>query len=282
MRIFLLTALTMIAFAANSLLNRLAVDSGAIDASTFAFVRVLAGAVMLGGLARVGRRAVPLWSRRRVIGAGALTTYLIGFSLAYMTLNAGLGALILFGVVQIAMFSVSALRGTPATARQLAGAGVAFGGLVWVLWPGADASTDLAGAALMALAGLGWAAYTLAGRSEPDALAATAANFLLAVPLVLIVPLTLGTLGDARPSGLVLAIVSGAVTSGLGYALWYSILPRIDSALAATVQLSVPVIALAGGFVFLDEAVSMRFALGTLAVLGGIALTLRAPAAVQK
>lgn len=275
MRLFLLTTLTMIAFAANSVLNRLAVDSGAIDPHSFALVRVLSGAIMLTLLAVSQGRVMSFLNRSRLIGAGALTLYMIGFSTAYLTLDAGLGALILFGVVQMTMFGVSAATGASATRWQIAGALIAFAGLAWVLWPTETLTVDMTGAAFMVAAGIGWAFYTLVGRHEADALAATAANFCLALPITVVAALVMGGQIQAAPMGVVLAILSGTVTSGLGYALWYSVVPQLSPSVSATVQLSVPVIALAGGVVFLGEAASVRFLMGTVLVLGGIALSTR-------
>ncbi|WP_171179079.1 DMT family transporter [Ruegeria sp. HKCCD8929] len=272
MRLFLLTCLTMTAFAANSLLNRLAVESGGSDPSSFAVLRVFAGAVTLAMLVRMRGGRLPLWSSRRMIGAGALSLYMVGFSTAYLTLDAGLGALILFGVVQITMFGVTSATGSLPAARQLAGAGIAFGGLVYILWPAGTVQVDPVGAVLMALAGVGWAAYTLAGRAEADALAGTGANFVVALPVTGAAILILGGSWGMTPIGAGLAILSGAVTSGLGYALWYSVLPQLTASVAATVQLSVPVIAIIGGVLLLGETVGLRLMLGTVLVLGGIAL----------
>ncbi|MBJ6370881.1 DMT family transporter [Sedimentitalea arenosa] len=283
MQLFLLSALTMTAFAANSILNRLAVDSGAIDAASFAALRVLSGAVMLGILVAMRGASLQLVARRRAVGALALVAYMVGFSSAYVTLDAGLGALVLFGVVQITMFLLAALRGAPPTGAQILGASIAFAGLAWVLWPAGGAAVAPSGVAFMIVAGIGWAIYTLAGRTEPDALAGTAANFIVALPLVaLAVPLT-GAPLTMSPAGTGLAMLSGAVTSGLGYALWYSILPRFTPSTAAILQLAVPVIALVAGVILLGEAASLRLALGAALVLGGIALAVlsgrrRAPA----
>jgi len=216
MRLFFLTALTMTAFAANSILNRLAVDSGAIDPASFAVLRVLAGAVMLTGLVVLRGKSLPLLARRRLIGAGSLVLYMVGFSGAYLTLDAGLGALVLFGVVQISIFVLAAIRGAPPLPRQIAGAGIAFGGLVWVLWPAGTAVADPVGVMLMGAAGVGWAVYTLAGRTEPDALAGTAANFCMALPLVLLAGLFGTGATVVTGPGAALAVVSGALTSGLG------------------------------------------------------------------
>lgn len=279
MRLAILTAATMIAFAANSVLNRLAVGGAAIDPGSFSVIRVLSGAVMLTALAAARGRMLPLMSRRRIVGAGSLALYMIGFSVAYLTLDAGLGALILFGVVQITMFAFAAMVGHRAVPLQIAGAAVAFAGLVWVLWPAGAAFADPVGAGFMAAAGFGWALYTLSGRAELDALAATAANFCLALPVTVLAPLIVGQPLVLSARGAGLAILSGAVTSGLGYALWYEIVPRLSPQAAATVQLSVPVIALVAGVLMLGESAGIRILLGAAVVIGGIALALRAPRA---
>lgn len=276
-RLFLLTALTMVAFAANSVLNRAAVDSGLIDASGFALIRVVAGAVVLGMIHTARTRAgrMVFFARRRLVGASALAAYLIGFSLAYVSLDAGLGALILFGTVQVAMFCYASLFRDRPNRQQIVGATVAFAGLVLALWPGQGGSgTSIFGAAAMVFAGLGWAAYTLVGQKAQDPLAETGANFICAVPLV--AALMLGPQLHAAFGGILLAIVSGAITSGLGYALWYQVLPQLRGQTAAVVQLSVPIIALAGGAVFLGEALSITVAVATVLVISGIALAIRA------
>ncbi|GGH31747.1 Threonine/homoserine efflux transporter RhtA [Cribrihabitans marinus] len=272
MRLVLTTSLTMLAFAANSILNRVAVGAELADPGGFAVVRVVAGAVTLIALVQLRAGTLPLAPGRRALGAGALSLYMVGFSMAYLTLDAGLGALILFGVVQIAMFAYGALRGAHPTHRQVLGAAIAFAGLTWVLWPAGPVPTDPLGAALMALAGLGWAAYTLSGRGESDALAATAANFALAVPVTTAAVLAFGAGMSLTGAGALLAVISGAVTSGLGYALWYRVVPRLAPAVAATVQLSVPVIALMAGALVLGEAATPRLLAGATLVLGGIAL----------
>lgn len=278
MKLALLTCLTLVAFAANSILNRLAVDSGAIGPGAFAALRVASGALVLTLLVRLRGGRVPLAVPGRWQGALALAVYMLGFSLAYRSLDAGLGALILFGVVQVSMFAWTAATGTPAGARQVAGAGIAFAGLVTVLWPGGGLAVDPLAAGLMVAAGLGWAAYTLLGRREPDALAGTAANFvaaLLPVALLGLLPEGLDGLAGISGAGLALALISGALTSGLGYAAWYAVLPRLDTGLAAVLQTSVPVIALAAGVVLLGETASLRLLGGTVLVLGGIALAIR-------
>lgn len=268
MRLMLLTALTMCAFAANSVLTRAAVDGGHLDAVTFSVVRVAAGAAMLGAIALWRGVSLPLLSKARLPGAISLTAYMIGFSLAYMTLDAGLGALILFGVTQITMFTHASVTGRPPTLRQLSGAGLAFAGLVLVLWPGPDSVTDPVGASFMVIAGLGWAVYSIVGRREADPLAATGASFILCLPVMLLTLLGQQISGDTW--GYVLAIMSGAAMSGLGYALWYSVLTQMPGTTAAVVQLSVPVIAIVAGAIFLGEAVQPVVVLAAALVLGGI------------
>ncbi len=273
-RLSALVALTMVAFAANSLLNRAAVDSGAIGPAAFAVVRAGAGAATLVALVLIRQQALPLWNRRRWAGALSLAAYMVGFSAAYLTLDAGVGALILFGVVQITMFTLSALGGAWLSMRQVAGAAVAFAGLGWILWPAGGAPVSLGGGLWMVAAGIGWGVYSLSGRGEPAALSATAANFCLALPLTAL-PLLWGqTAAPVTAPGVLLAAVAGAVTSGMGYALWYALVPRLNPATAATVQLSVPVIALAAGAALLGEVPGVRLILGATVVLGGIALAL--------
>lgn len=267
MRLFLLTALTMLAFAANSVLNRWAVGPGHIGAVEFAVIRLVAGAVMLAALV-LWQRGGLAWpgAKGRVAGVLGLSAYLVGFSLAYRGLDAGTGALVLFGMVQVTMFAGALLAREVVPARRWAGAGLALSGLALIAAPGA---VPLAPVMLMAAAGIGWGIYSLAGRGSVDPLAATAWNFVLAVPLVL--PLALVGVAVPDATGIVLAVVSGAVTSGLGYALWYAILPRLGAARAAVAQLTVPVIAALGGAALLAEPPGWRFWLAAVLVLGGVA-----------
>lgn len=271
MRLFALLALAMLAFAANSVLNRMAVGAGHIDALGFAAVRVIAGAVTLAALMQARGTAWP-GRKGRLPGVLGLSTYLLGFSLAYQSLDAGAGALILFGFVQLTMFAGALLHREAVPVTRWLGAGLAFGGLVLLLWPGANAATSLPHALLMIGAGIGWGVYSLAGRKEPDALAATAANFLGSVPLVAGLWLVMG--GGAQTIGFALAILSGAVTSALGYALWYSILPALGSSRAAVAQLTVPVLAAAGGALILNEPIGLTFLVAAALVLSGVALAL--------
>ncbi len=274
MRMILLTCLTMLAFASNSLLNRMALAGGEIDAISFALIRIASGTAVLVLIALVGRRGLPLFKPGRVLGAVSLTAYLFGFSIAYNGLDAGIGALILFGLTQIVMFAGGAIAGEAVSRQKLVGAGLAFGGLVWLLWPTGDVQIPALWASFMIVAGIAWGLYSLAGRGAGDPLAVTAANFLLATPLCFVIPMFLPVQLDPMPIsnfGISLAVISGAITSGLGYALWYTVLPRIGSAAGGLVQLSVPVIAILGGVVFLNEAASLRLIGAAIVVLGGIA-----------
>jgi drug/metabolite transporter (DMT)-like permease len=269
MRLFLLTALTMIAFAANSVLNRTALAGGSIDAMSFGTIRLAAGAAMLAALCLLLRGGLRLGGRGRIAGVAALLVYIYGFSGAYTVLDAGLGALILFGVVQVTMFAGGLLARERVPARRALGAALAFSGLVWLLWPGAGPQVSVAHGLLMAMAGVGWGIYSLTGRHSTDALQGTAA------PLGLVIGLALPATGGVHlgGEGLVLAILSGAITSGLGYALWYRVLPGLPSASAAVAQLTVPVIAMAGGVLFLGETLGLPLVLAGAVVLGGVALS---------
>lgn len=273
MRLVILTSLTMLAFAANSVLTRLGVEDGGLAPLGFAVIRTAAGAAMLGLIVlwrskRLARRAHP-------VGVLSLATYMIGFSVAYQYLDAGLGALILFGVVQVTMLVAAQLRGDRLGLRKGLGALLAFAGLGVVLWPSGAAATGVIGAtAAMIAAGLGWAVYSISGRHAVDPLATTAANFLWCLPLVAVPALAAlaGPGGDAPALGVAIAVLCGAVTSGLGYALWYHVLPQIPQTNAAIVQLSVPVLAAAAGALWLAEPLTLRLVLGGAAVLLGIGL----------
>ncbi|WP_298495992.1 DMT family transporter [uncultured Maritimibacter sp.] len=272
MRLFLLTALTMVAFAANSLLNRAALAEGVIDPGSFAAIRVVSGAAVLVALLGLRVRRIPKLVRPDVLAALALAAYLTGFSFAYVALGAGPGALVLFGGVQATMFGGAVLGGERPPVLRWLGMAVSFGGLVLLVGPGGGAAGPLA-YALMALAALGWGIYSLIGRRAVDPLAATAWNFVYAVPVVVAVALVAGGAAATTP-GVLLAVLSGAVTSGLGYALWYALLPRLGATRAAVAQLSVPVIALLAGVALLGEAVSGTAVIASALILGGIALGL--------
>ena len=269
MRLFLLTALAMLAFAANSVLNRMAVGAGQIDPVVFAAVRLAAGAAMLALLLALRQGVVwPGW-RGRLPGVAGLLVYLFGFSAAYLALDAGTGALILFGVVQVTMFAGAFLAREAVPWQRMAGAGLALAGLAVLLAPAGGA---LGPELLMAAAGVGWGIYSLAGRGQSDALAATGWNFLLALPFGLVVLLLWPGTWSAGGAGL--AVLSGAVTSGLGYALWYRVVPKLGAGRAAVAQLAVPLLASGGGMLLLAEGPGPWFWPASALVLGGVGLGL--------
>ncbi|HEV8036949.1 DMT family transporter [Yoonia sp.] len=274
MRLFALVALTMCAFAANSILNRIGVALQGMDPMDFATIRTGAGAAMLWAL--VGLRKSPhpqIFAPRRLAGALALAIYMIGFSWAYITLDAGLGALILFGVLQILIFGWAVFEGGRIPLLRWVGAAIALVGLCVLLWPNGDITVPIGGAISMSVAGAAWAAYTLLGRAEADPLGATASNFLLCLPLVALVMLGTG-IGDMPAPAIFTAIIAGAITSGLGYALWYRALPALPTTIAGIAQLSVPVIAVTAGVLFLGEPLTPRLIAAGALVLGGIAVSL--------
>lgn len=273
MRLVALSALVMVAFAANSVLNRAAVGTGQIGALDFALLRAVAGAMVLIALIRLRGARLTLLEPRRVLGGAMLSTYLIGFSLAYLAMDTGLGALILFGGVQVTMFAGALVMGERPPLRRWFGAGLALAGLVWLVWPGAGATAPLWAVGAMASAALGWGIYSLIGRGSANPLGDTGAAFVWATVLgfVAVLVQTGGSMvNDATWAGMALAVISGAVTSGLGYALWYRVLPRIGASVAGLMQLSVPVIAGLGGALLLAETPTRAMILAGAVVLGGI------------
>jgi len=267
----LLTALAMLAFAANSVLCRLALTHTAIDPAGFTLVRIASGAAMLWLLSnRLGQRKGVGGSWK---GAVALVGYAVAFSLAYVSLPAGTGALLLFGAVQATMITAGLVTGERLALAQWAGLAVALAGLGTLVAPGVFAPPPL-GAALMALSGLFWGLYSLLGRGASDPVATTAGNFLRGVPLALIPAVILRGQLDPDPMGILYAVLSGSLASGCGYILWYSVLPKLSAAQGASVQLSVPVIAALAGATVMGEALNLRLCIASAAVLGGIALVI--------
>jgi len=264
--------LALTAFAANSVLCRVALRDGSIDPASFSSIRIVSGAVMLlmvmfwtGG----GDRDTP----RSWTSAGMLFLYAVPFSFAYTQLTTGTGALILFGAVQITMLAAAAWSGERLRTTQWLGVTAALLGLVYLVLPGLAAPPLLA-ATLMVIAGLSWGIYSLRGRGLANPLAQTTTNFARAVPMVLIVSLLTLPQFHVEPRGMLFATASGAVASGLGYVSWYAALRGLTATRAAVLQLSVPVIAAAGGVVFLTEPISVRLVVSAMLVIGGTALTL--------
>jgi drug/metabolite transporter (DMT)-like permease len=279
LRIAALTTLAMLAFAGNSILCRIALKETGIDAASFTTIRLASGAAVLW--------AITMFLGRDRQGSGnwwsalALFTYAAGFSFAYISLTAATGALMLFGAVQVTMIGYGLWAGERLQKQQLFGFALAFSGLIGLLLPGLSAP-PLLGSALMLIAGMAWGIYSIrgsirgliGGKGAGDATRVTAGNFLRASLLAVLLSALMFSDFKADSAGIGYAVASGAITSGLGYAVWYSVVPALKAANAATVQLSVPVIAAVGGIVLLGESITLRFALATLAILGGIALVI--------
>jgi drug/metabolite transporter (DMT)-like permease len=273
-RTLLLTKVALLAFAANSLLCRLALRQDLIDPASFASIRVVSGALMLAAIVRFQGKST--WPRRADWRAAAmLFAYLACFSFAYLTLPAGTGALILFGAVQLTMLGAGLRSGERLAPLAWCGVALAAAGLVWLMLPSV-AAPSIASAVLMAAAGAAWGVYSLRGRGVADPLAATAGNFAWAAPLTLLLSLVFAARFHVAPGGAALAIASGALTSGIGYVVWYAALAHLSSLQAAALQLTVPLIAAFGGVIFLAEAFTPRLAMASIAILGGIALVLTA------
>jgi drug/metabolite transporter (DMT)-like permease len=260
----------LIGFAANSLLCRSALGDGAIDAASFTAIRIGSGAIVLVVLSRARYRGHGSWA-----SAAALFAYAAAFSFAYLRLTTATGALVLFASVQVSMIGWGIVRGARPRSIEWLGIAIAAAGLVVLVLPGL-AAPDPLGAALMAVSGTAWGVYSLRGRGASRPLASTADNFVRALPLAALLLIAIPIAGDGTLSttGVVLAVTSGALASGVGYSLWYAALPHLAPTRAAIVQLAVPVFAAAGGAVVLGEVVTTRLVVASLAILGGIALTL--------
>ena len=271
LRLFMLTTLAMLAFAGNSLLCRLALKHTGIDASSFTIIRLISGALALWLLVRL--RPGTADGRGSWASALALFVYAAGFSFAYVSLPAATGALLLFGAVQATMIGVGLWRGERLRGGQLIGLMLALAGLVGLLLPGLSAP-PLLGALLMLGAGVAWGVYSLRGKGAGDPTRVTAGNFARTLPLAAVLGLLSLSHITLDVAGMAYAVASGALSSGMGYAIWYTALPGLKATQAATIQLSVPVIAAIGGIVLLGEPLTLRLVLASLAILGGIALVI--------
>ena len=270
-KLVLLAALAMTAFAANSLLCRMALVETDIDPASFTFWRLTSGALMLILLV-VMRNQKPL-QEGNMASAIALFVYAAGFSFAYVSMTTGAGALLLFGAVQVTMISWGLFKGERMSALQWGGFLLALIGLILLLLPNA-AVPQLSSALMMLAAGIAWGVYSLKGKGAKFPIEATAGNFIRATPLALVLLVIFWPGGEFHAEGMAYAVASGAIASALGYALWYSILVHIAAIKAATLQLSVPVLAVFAGWVFLDETVTLRIILSSLAVIGGVAMVI--------
>jgi drug/metabolite transporter (DMT)-like permease len=261
----------MLAFASNSLLCRIALKYTGIDAASFTAIRVISGAIMLWLLVKIRRGTQT--GGGNWMSAFALFVYAAGFSFAYMSLPAATGALLLFGAVQVTMIGYGVWSGERLRGLQLVGLTFAFGGLVGLLLPGLSAP-PLYGSILMLGAGAAWGIYSLRGRGAGDPTRVTAGNFMRAVPMAAAMSILMLDRTSVNNMGFWYAIASGALASGIGYTIWYTALPGLKATNAATVQLSVPVIAALGGIIFLGELISIRLILASIAILGGIAMVI--------
>ncbi|WP_231886118.1 DMT family transporter [Marinomonas atlantica] len=275
-KVGLLTALALIAFAANSVLTRMALAEPLIDAGSFTSIRLLSGSAIL---------MLILWLRQKHpatkqtngswFASIMLFLYATGFSYAYLLLETGTGALILFGMVQITMVAMSLLKGHVLHKLEWLGIGVSFLGFVYLVWP--EVSTpSVSGVLLMSIAGAAWGLYTLLGRGSSDPLADTAYNFLRCIPFVIVLMLASWSTLSLDYQGVLYAILSGAVASGLGYTVWYLVLSHLSATQAGVLQLLVPVIAAFGGVLFVAEPISLRLLLSALCILGGILMVILA------
>jgi drug/metabolite transporter (DMT)-like permease len=271
-RVAAAAAFALLAFAANSILCRMALRQASIDPASFTSVRLVAGAITLSILVRLGTPRASAGGNW--ISAFALLAYATSFSFAYVAVTAGTGALLLFGAVQLVMISVGMLHGERMDLRIALGWMLAVAGVVILVFPGVSAAPALA-AALMLGAGIAWGVYSLRGRSSSDPLRDTAGNFLRAAPGALLVSALLWRQSSLDGTGMLLAALSGSIASGLGYAAWYVALPRLSAIAAANLQLSVPLIAAIAGVVLFGEPITLRLAAASCLLLGGIALATR-------
>ena len=270
-RLFFVTFLALLAFAGNSVLCRLALVQTNIDAASFTTIRLLAGAIVLWGLVLRHRQPAP--QQGSWLAALLLFTYAAGFSFAYLQLDTGMGALLLFGAVQLTMVGYGLLIGERFSLCQWFGFMLAVTGLIGLMLPGVT-SPSIGAASLMLLAGFAWGGYSILGKRATQPLRATADNFARAVPFSIL--LTVLFMPEALPEhqGIIYAVLSGALTSGIGYAIWYRVLPVLRTTTAATLQLSVPVLAAMAGVILLNENLTLRLAAASVSILGGIALVL--------
>lgn len=267
----LLTVLAMLAFAGNSLLCRLALKHTSIDPASFTTVRLISGALTLWLITRTRGQTAP--GRGNWPSAMVLFVYAAGFSYAYVSLAAAMGALLLFGAVQATMIGYGLWLGERLLPRQWLGLICAFAGLAGLLLPG-SAAPPLPGSVLMLVAGVAWGVYSLRGKAAGDPIQVSSGNFLRAAPMAMLLSLFTVSWSSVDMAGLGYALASGALASGVGYAIWYTALRGLKATSAATVQLSVPVLAAMGGVAFLGETVTWRLLLASAAILGGIALVM--------
>jgi len=272
----LLIPITLIAFAGNSILCRFALEDRLIDPASFTTLRLVGGTLMLFLLSSLLSKKS---QQEKVVNGSwesaiALYIYAIAFSLAYLSLGSGMGALILFGIVQLTMLLTAFYKGERMRKKQWIGFSIALAGFLYLLSPGLSAP-NLTGSLLMITAGIAWAFYTIAGRGNTNPIAMTKGNFLKASPIALIVSLAAISTVNYEPEGIFLAFTSGALTSGLAYSLWYMVLPKLSTNQAAILQLLVPPIATLGGILFIHEPFTLRIAISSISILGGVLISVK-------
>lgn len=289
LRLYFIIFLSLFAFAANSVLCRLALADGLIDPANFTMWRLLSGAATLAllcvfQLLKVKNTTIKMvWLEGSWQSALSLFIYAMGFSYAYVTLETGIGALILFGAVQLTLILFAVWAGQKLAVLEWFGLLVAFAGFAYLVFPTLS-SPSLVGFILMTLAGIAWGLYTWRGKISSKPLFATTSNFIRTIPMLLIALAFINAEGlkSASTEGIVLAVISGAFMSGLGYALWYAVLPHLSASLAAVLQLLVPVIATIGGVIFANESVTLHLILATSGVLGGVLLVIMGRKKIQR
>ena len=263
----------MIAFAANSVLCRMALNEEGIDPASFTSIRLISGATILLLLVYASKARPKSSSKGSWASAAILFIYAVTFSFAYVSLDAGTGALIVFATVQITMITSALFQGKKMKSSEWIGVILAFGGFVYLVLPGVTAPS-LSGLLLMILSGMAWGIYSLRGKSSSRPLDDNAFNFLRAIPFVIVLLLFSIDKIQTTPQGITLAIVSGAITSGIGYTIWYMALKGLSAIHASIVQLIVPVIAAIGGVLFLSEIISLRLVVASILILGGISIAI--------
>lgn len=273
MRIIVLTAVAMVAFAANSVLARLAFATGGAEPLSYTGIRLASGAIVLLLLLGLSQRSLPRSIAGNWRAAASLFGYALAFSIAYIMLGAGTGALILFASVQVGIFGWAIVKGDRPGALEWLGLVVALAAFAWLVSPGLVAPHP-AGTVLMVGAGLCWAAYTLLGRGSKSPLADTSGNFARTLPLAILLLLASLLAGPIHPAAAAYAVASGALASGVGYAVWYAVLPRLPRTTAAIVQLTVPAIAALGGVVLIGEQLTLRLVIASIGIIGGVAIAL--------
>jgi drug/metabolite transporter (DMT)-like permease len=275
MKTILLTTFALVAFAANSIICRMALGNAAIDPASFTTVRLASGAVVLWLVVRASSGNKPDRHPGNWWSAAMLFLYAAAFSFAYISLSAGVGGLILFGSVQATMITSGLIKGERPPMLSWCGLTIALSGLVYLVFPGLEAPS-LSGAVLMAIAGFAWGIYSLRGIGSTDPVAITCGNFVRSVPMTAVISLGMLQSVNLSWNGILLAFLSGGLTSGIGYVVWYAALKHHSATRAAMLQLLVPIIAAVGGVLLLSEQFTLRLVLSGILIIGGVGLTLKA------